>query len=78
VLAIWAGQMSNPSEKDMVLDEMDNLYVLSLATQLSNQNSCVQHFHVTLRHVRHGGLSAFSTPRDSFSSPAWKMRAVSS
>jgi hypothetical protein len=38
VLAIWAGRMGNPSEKNMVLNEMDYTFVPSPATQLSNHD----------------------------------------
>jgi hypothetical protein len=40
VLAIWAGRTGNPSEKNMVLDEMVYTFVPSPATLLSNCDSC--------------------------------------
>jgi hypothetical protein len=39
VLAIRVGRMGNPSEKNMVLNEMDYTFVPSPATQLSDHDS---------------------------------------
>jgi hypothetical protein len=77
VLAIRAGWMGNPSEKNMVLNEMDYTFVPSPATQLSNHDSRFRHFSAALRHIRHGRSKVLSCPvpralrKGCHSSSAW-------